>query len=235
MAGPAKSSEKAKSADPKSADPLVGERMRVWWVPTKDKERTGYAGAYWPVRVLAKAGKAKYTVEYDNMEQEDVLQEHLSTIDVPVAFGKEKIPLQPGEFVEESNGSKTDPCAWLAMIVQHLANGKYMVNYPFHDTKPETIKPKLLRRARVLDAEGWKLAKPHQHWKDGDIASPLEMETIPEADLGMYVPLPKEKPAAGQSGVKPSGKTASKGSSIKKRGATGPPSAAVRTSSRIKT
>lgn len=39
-----------------------------------------------------------------------------------------------------SNNSKTDPCAWVAMVVQQKSNGDYLVMYPFHDSQPEDIK-----------------------------------------------------------------------------------------------
>ncbi|GFH07007.1 uncharacterized protein HaLaN_01743 [Haematococcus lacustris] len=48
-----------------------------------------------------------------------------------------------------------------------------------------------IRRARVLDGGMWRLIKPHQKWKDGEVASPMELLTIDDdwAELGKYVNL----------------------------------------------
>ena len=45
------------------------DRVRVWWEPTDNKSRDGYAGAYWPAKVLAKY-KNKMRVQYDNGDAE---------------------------------------------------------------------------------------------------------------------------------------------------------------------
>lgn len=37
----------------------------------------------------------------------------------------------------------------------------------------------------------WRLIKPHQTWRDGDVTSPVELELIDEEELGDYVDLPE--------------------------------------------
>ena len=39
--------------------------------------------------------------------------------------------LQPGEFCEVSNASKTDPCAWFGRVVKVSKNGSYVVSTCF--------------------------------------------------------------------------------------------------------
>jgi hypothetical protein len=70
-----------------------GHRVRVWWPPTEDEEKTSYAGMYWPVKVIAVDG-ARVKVEYDNGEEETVQSEHLQPANPPVDFGKEAVHLQ---------------------------------------------------------------------------------------------------------------------------------------------
>ncbi|KAJ9526951.1 hypothetical protein QJQ45_025347, partial [Haematococcus lacustris] len=164
---------------------------RCWWEPTDDEDKTGFAGAYWPVTVMAAKAGGKYVVIYDNEETGQVREHTLSSIDLPVEFGKEEFPLQPGEFCEIHNGSDSDPCAWVGKVSKLLANGDYVVTYPFHDTGPERIKACNIRRARVLEAGMWRLIKPHQKWRDGEVVSPVELETIDDdwEELGKLVDL----------------------------------------------
>ncbi|KAF6256461.1 hypothetical protein COO60DRAFT_106376 [Scenedesmus sp. NREL 46B-D3] len=91
------------------------EKVRVWWPPTRDKERTGFSGAYWPASVQRK-GTNFLEVQYDNGEREKVDPDNIFPFDVPIEFGKESSPLVVGEFVEVSNNSKTDPCAWVGCV-----------------------------------------------------------------------------------------------------------------------
>jgi hypothetical protein len=71
----------------------VGRRVRVWWPPTDAEDRTGYAGMYWPVKILEVNGN-RVSVEYDNGEDEEVALEHLQPANPPVDFGKEAVHLQ---------------------------------------------------------------------------------------------------------------------------------------------
>jgi hypothetical protein len=41
--------------------------------------------------------------------------------------------------------------------------------------------------------DGWCLLKPSQRWRDGDVTSPHELESIKEEALGNYVDLSKVK------------------------------------------
>jgi hypothetical protein len=70
-----------------------GKRVRVWWAPTDDDEKEGFAGMYWPVKILAVRGQ-QVDVLYDNGEEETVALEHLQPGDPPVDFGKEAVHLQ---------------------------------------------------------------------------------------------------------------------------------------------
>lgn len=36
----------------------------------------------------------------------------------------------------------------------------------------------------------WRLLKPHQTWRDGEVTSPFELEVIDEDELGEHVTLP---------------------------------------------
>ncbi|KAL6763269.1 hypothetical protein V8C86DRAFT_2497890 [Haematococcus lacustris] len=182
------------SAKPQSGTPnriIVGQAMRCWWEPTDDEDKTGFAGAYWPVKVKAVRPGGKYVVRYDNGETEEVSKDTLSSNDLPVEYGEEEYPLQPGEFCEIYNGSGSDPCAWVGRVSKGLQGGLYVVSYPFHDTGAERIEACKIRRARVLDGGMWRLIKPHQKWRDGEVASPMELLTIDDdwAELGKYVSL----------------------------------------------
>ncbi|KAJ9509344.1 hypothetical protein QJQ45_001806 [Haematococcus lacustris] len=124
-------------------------------------------------------------------ETEEVSKDTLSSNDLPVEYGEEEYPLQPGEFCEIYNGSGSDPCAWVGRVSKGLQGGLYVVSYPFHDTGAERIEACKIRRARVLDGGMWRLIKPHQKWRDGEVASPMELLTIDDdwAELGKYVSL----------------------------------------------
>lgn len=63
-------------------------QVRVWWPPTRDKNRTGYSGAFWPAAVVAR-GKSHFTVRYDNEDEERVNCENIFPHDVPIGFGEE--------------------------------------------------------------------------------------------------------------------------------------------------
>lgn len=154
------------------------EKVRVWWPPTKDRDRTGYSGAYWPASVLTK-GQNFLEVEYDNGDRERVDPDNIFPFDFPIGFGEEQQPLEVGEFVEVSNNSKTDPCAWLGCVAE-IGATKIKVKYPFHDSPEEQIKPALLRRARVWDDLDWKFIEMGQAWKPGDVTSPLELNLVVE-------------------------------------------------------
>jgi hypothetical protein len=75
----------------------AGDSVRVWWPPTDDEDRSGYAGMYWPVTILSVFG-SRVTVKYDNGEEEVVQVEHLQPDTAPVDFGKEAIPFQVRPF-----------------------------------------------------------------------------------------------------------------------------------------
>lgn len=154
------------------------DRVRVWWPPTRDKSRTGFSGAFWPADIVAR-GKSHFTVRYDNEDEERVNCENIFPYDVPIEFGQEVEDLRVGEFVEVSNGSNTDPCAWLG-CVSEIVGGSYVVKYPFHDAPDETIKKSLIRRARIWDGEDWKYIQPGLTWRDGEVASPKELNLFEE-------------------------------------------------------
>ncbi|GAX85585.1 hypothetical protein CEUSTIGMA_g13000.t1 [Chlamydomonas eustigma] len=158
------------------------DKVRVWWEPTDNKSKDGFAGAYWPAIVIEK-NRNKLRVRYDNGDEEDVHVDHVSEFEsLPFDFGEEA-DLRPGEFCEVSNGSKTDPCAWFGRVVRQAVAGSYIVEYPFHNAEPEKVLPSLIRRARVLEDGQWHLVKPHQMWEDGEVSSPKELELIHEEDL----------------------------------------------------
>ena len=71
----------------------VGDKVRVWWPPTDDEDRTDYSGMFWPV-VVSKVTGSKVQVKYDNGEVESVALEHLQPADPPVDFGKEAVHFQ---------------------------------------------------------------------------------------------------------------------------------------------
>jgi hypothetical protein len=68
-------------------------QVRVWWPPTRDKNRTGFSGAFWPAAVVAR-GKSHFTVRYDNEDEERVNCENIFPYEVPVDFGHEVEDLQ---------------------------------------------------------------------------------------------------------------------------------------------
>eukprot|EP00879_Flechtneria_rotunda_P008086 GHRR01008470.1.p1 GENE.GHRR01008470.1~~GHRR01008470.1.p1 ORF type:complete len:230 (+),score=42.74 GHRR01008470.1:358-1047(+) len=90
------------------------------------------------------------------------------------------LKMQVGEFVEVSNNSKTDPCAWVGVCA--TVGQKCLIDYPFHDSPSEYIKPHLLRRARVWDDFDWQYIEPGQTWKAGEVTSPLELHLQPELE-----------------------------------------------------
>lgn len=75
----------------------AGDSVRVWWPPTDDEDRSGYAGMYWPVTILSVNG-SEVTVKYDNGEEEVVEVEHLQPGTTPVDFGKEKLRMKVCPF-----------------------------------------------------------------------------------------------------------------------------------------
>lgn len=164
-----------------------GTNVRVWWPPTTDKNKTEFSGMYWPVKILARAGEG-LKVQYDNGEIEVVSLEHIHPAEPPVDFGSEILPLQVGEFVEVFNQSKHDPAAWLAKVYQENRE-TYEVEYPFHDTPNESVKVDALRRARIFEKETqqWKIIKPNQIWDDGEIESPLELETWTPKEMAQWL------------------------------------------------
>lgn len=66
--------------------------------------------------------------------EEDVLQVSRSgELNWPNCTGTHKplcATVQPGEFCEVSNASKTDPCAWFGRVVKVAKNGSYVVSSP---------------------------------------------------------------------------------------------------------
>lgn len=73
--------------------PAQPPKVRVWWPPTRDKNRTGFSGAFWPAAVVAR-GKSHFTVRYDNEDEERVNCENIFPFEVPVDFGREVEELQ---------------------------------------------------------------------------------------------------------------------------------------------
>lgn len=160
-------------------------KVRVWWPPTDNKKRTGFSGAFWPAAVTGRT-RTHFSVRYDNGDEEDVHCDHIFPSDVPVEFGEEVDELRAGEFVEVSNRSKTDPCAWLGRVKKVVGPSACVVTYPFHDAPDERVQAVAVRRARVWDGSEWRLAAPYQSWEDGEVTSPLELELVGE---GEYRPL----------------------------------------------
>eukprot|EP00882_Tetradesmus_deserticola_P007676 GHRQ01008084.1.p1 GENE.GHRQ01008084.1~~GHRQ01008084.1.p1 ORF type:complete len:298 (+),score=94.86 GHRQ01008084.1:104-997(+) len=189
------------------------EKVRVWWPPTRDKERTGFSGAYWPASVQRK-GTNFLEVQYDNGEREKVDPDNIFPFDVPIEFGKETNPLTVGEFVEVSNNSKTDPCAWVGCV--ESIGKKCVINYPFHDSPKELIKLELLRRARVWDDLDWKYIEVGQRWKAGEVTSPIELNLLTEEEYYQHLK---------QLGSKSSGGKGSRGKKPAAAPAAAPPSA----------
>ncbi|WIA10965.1 hypothetical protein OEZ85_011128 [Tetradesmus obliquus] len=171
--------EEAPARAPKAMKSDKVEKVRVWWPPTKDKDRTGFSGAYWPASVHRK-GTNFLEVEYDNGEREKVDPDNIFPFDVPIEFGKETTPLMVGEFVEVSNNSKTDPCAWVGCV--KTLGKKCLINYPFHDSPDELIKLEHLRRARVWDDLDWQYIDVGQRWKAGEVTSPIELNLLTEEE-----------------------------------------------------
>ncbi|DBB17636.1 TPA: hypothetical protein ACH3X3_002680 [Trebouxia sp. C0006] len=162
---------------------VLSDKVRVWWPPTQDKKKTDYSGMYWPAKVVKQTSEG-YEVQYDNGDKEMVLSEHVSPFNPPFKFGEEGCSLQVGEFCEVFNGSKSDPAAWVGKI-KKVNKKTTTVSYPFHDAPDEQVKPELLRRARVYDAQTrqWSLVTPNQEWKDGEVSSPVELEQCDEETL----------------------------------------------------
>ena len=73
------------------------------------------SGMYWPAQILQDEG-SKLLVSYDNGDQDWVQEEDLQPTSAPVTHGREKKPLQRGEFVEVHNNSDTDPAEWVGLI-----------------------------------------------------------------------------------------------------------------------
>lgn len=67
---------------------------------------------YWPAKVVRHAGD-KYEVQYDNGDQEIVLDENVTPFNPPFAFGEETHPLQVYSIV----------CAAVTSPVAALARG----------------------------------------------------------------------------------------------------------------
>jgi len=161
-------------------------RVRVWWPPTDDVDKSDLSGMYWPA---VKMGGGK--VKYDNGEVEQVKLEYIVPHEQEVMHGQEKKVLEVGEFCEISNGSKTDPGEWFGRVRKvHLAAKKYTVGYPFHDTPDEDVPFSLVRRARVLDeAKGeWKYVQPSMSdWKSGKYESPFELKLVQKKTLDAWI------------------------------------------------
>ncbi|DBA70283.1 TPA: hypothetical protein ACH3X2_012180 [Trebouxia sp. C0005] len=162
---------------------VLSDKVRVWWPPTQDKKKTDYSGMYWPAKVVKQTSEG-YEVQYDNGDKDMVLSENVSPFNPPFKFGEEGCSLQVGEFCEVFNGSKSDPAAWVGKI-KKVNKKTTTVSYPFHDAPDEQVKPELLRRARVYDAQTrqWSLVTPNQEWKDGEVSSPVELEQCDEETL----------------------------------------------------
>lgn len=84
---------------------------------------------YWPAEILEKTAKG-YRVLYDNGDKDLVDADQIVPADYPTDFGKDKIPLQVGEFVEVHNNSKTDPAAWIGCI-KKIQGTSFVVRSPF--------------------------------------------------------------------------------------------------------
>ncbi|MEW5312196.1 MAG: hypothetical protein WDW38_003843 [Sanguina aurantia] len=147
----------------------------------------------WPATVLKRnVTSQQVQLQYDNGSVEWTKaafgERRPSPPDCGCDFGKEDFPIQDGEFVEESNDSPTDPCAWLGKVSRTIVSGQsYMVEYPFHDTIPEEIKGSLLRRARVFKDGVWMNVRPHFSWAPGRVTNPLDLDLISEDDLWVYI------------------------------------------------
>jgi hypothetical protein len=189
LANPRSPSTRTNSINNNNQKPAAGSSVRVWWPPTRDPEKTGFAGAFWPAKVAAgpsggAAGAEWTTVRYDNGEKARAFADDLYPSDQPVDFGAEREPLRPGEFVEVHNGSASDPCAWfgLARKVSLRTGGEASVAYPMHDSPAETVPLGRVRRVRVWEGGGWRLPRPGQRWQPGEVTSPRELELVPEKE-----------------------------------------------------
>lgn len=93
---------------------------------------------YWPAVIIDKNERAaEFRVRYDNGSDEWVPMDYVQPSEVPLGYGEEGDPYEPGEFVEVFNDSKTDPAEWLGVIVRAAAGENYIVDYPFCDSKAE--------------------------------------------------------------------------------------------------
>lgn len=160
--------------------------------------------------------RTDFRVRYDNGDEELVSSDHVFPEDAPIGFGEEIEDLLAGEFVEVSNGSKTDPCAWLGVVKAPPGAGagaaaaKCLVTYPFHDAPDERVARALLRRARIWDGDEWKVIRPGQKWRDGEVVSPRELDLLSEDDFLARFLDAAAKPAGGAGGGKKGGKAAGK-------------------------
>lgn len=84
---------------------------------------------YWPAQVLQETGEL-LLVKYDNGDQEWVQKEDIQPTAAPVSHGREKKPLQRGEFVEVHNNSKTDPAEWVG-LVKAVGRESYKVDFQY--------------------------------------------------------------------------------------------------------
>ena len=214
---------------PGRAGPLVGKRVRVWWAPTRQKQRTAFAGAYWPAMVVEqeRAGASHVVLRYDNGDESRERAELVSATP-PGGFGEEKVPLVATEMCEVSNRSRTDPAEWLARVKEvHGGGASYTIEFPFHDAPPERVQAKHVRRARVPDGRRWLCLDLGQKWRDGSKKGPQDLATATEEDLLAKVLAkgapkkakapPKEKPPASAKGSAGGGKTKEKGTKRKAR------------------
>ena len=87
------------------------------------------SGMYWPAQVLQET-RELLLVKYDNGDQEWVQKEDIQPTAAPVNHGREKKPLQRGEFVEVHNNSKTDPAEWVG-LVKAVGRESYKVDFQY--------------------------------------------------------------------------------------------------------
>mmetsp|Transcript_16396 Transcript_16396/g.33714 ORF Transcript_16396/g.33714 Transcript_16396/m.33714 type:complete len:449 (+) Transcript_16396:173-1519(+) len=171
------------------------KKVRVWWPPTKNRNRSDVSGMFWPARMTAKIGSDKATVEYDNGDVENVLLANCQPANRPTDFGKEDKALRAGEFVEVFNNSKTDPASWFARI-KEVRKTTCIVEYPFCDGPPETKKMELICRVRINKDEKWLYVDPEQKWKDGKFSSPMELTLIAQKQMDQWLKAAEEQGAA---------------------------------------
>mmetsp|Transcript_11229 Transcript_11229/g.13267 ORF Transcript_11229/g.13267 Transcript_11229/m.13267 type:complete len:806 (-) Transcript_11229:463-2880(-) len=186
-----------KKEQKKTPLPADAEKVRVWWPPTDNKAKSDLSGMYWPAKVVKPPGGAlkKYEVEYDNKEREKVDPENVIPYDQSVEHGKETTPLKVGEFCEVHNQSNKDPAEWVG-VVKSVTKSKYTVSFPFHTADDEAVSSDCVRRARVYDEEEekWSCIIPNQTWKDGDIASPWELDLCDPEEIEEYLNEKKDEP-----------------------------------------